>query len=60
MGACYEHLSYVERIEIGRRLCRAASTISRELKLKRMGPYWRALRPRMPCSPRCAAKKVMR
>jgi IS30 family transposase len=50
MGACYEHLSYVDRLAIdegrraglsiqaiGRKLGRAASTISRELG--RMGPY---------------------
>ena len=50
MGLCYEHLSYVERLEIdagrrarlslraiARRLHRAPSTISRELR--RMGPY---------------------
>lgn len=56
MGACYDHLSYVERIEIadgrraglsiqeiGRRLGRAASTISRELK--RMGPYLQGYSP---------------
>jgi transposase, IS30 family len=51
MGACYEHLSYVDRLAIGdgrraglsmraiaRMLKRAPSTISRELK--RMGRYW--------------------
>jgi IS30 family transposase len=50
MGACYEHLSYVDRLAIddgrrarlslraiARKLNRAPSTISRELK--RMGPY---------------------
>ncbi|MFN0116597.1 MAG: IS30 family transposase [Paracoccaceae bacterium] len=50
MGACYEHLSYVERLAIdegrraglssraiARRLGRAPSTVSRDIK--RMGPY---------------------
>ena len=56
MGACYEHLSYVDRIEIagGRRaglsiraiarmLKRTPSTIGRELK--RLGPYWQDYHP---------------
>ena len=51
MGACYDHLSYVDRLSIdegrrarlslraiARKLNRAPSTISRELK--RMEPYW--------------------
>jgi transposase, IS30 family len=51
MGACYDHLSYVERLSIdegrrsglsiqtiARRLARAPSTVSREIK--RMGQYW--------------------
>ena len=56
MGACYDHLSYVDRLSIaeGRRarlsvraiartLNRAPSTISRELK--RLGPYWQQYNP---------------
>jgi transposase, IS30 family len=56
MGACYEHLSYVDRLSIAegcrarlsvraiaRTLNRAPSTISRELK--RMGPYWQQYNP---------------
>jgi transposase, IS30 family len=56
MGACYEHLSYVDRLSIdegcrarlslraiARKLNRAPSTISRELK--RMGPYWQNYAP---------------
>jgi transposase, IS30 family len=56
MGACYEHLSYVDRLAIdegcrarlslraiARKLGRAPSTVSRELK--RMGPYWREYVP---------------
>ena len=56
MGACYEHLGYVERLAIAdeqrrglsiraiaRMLKRSPSTVSRELK--RMEPYWQGYNP---------------
>jgi IS30 family transposase len=56
MGACYEHLSYVDRLSIdegrrsgltiqtiARRLGRAPSTVSREIK--RMGQHWQHYTP---------------
>jgi transposase, IS30 family len=56
MGACYDHLSYVDRLSIdegcrarlslraiARKLNRAPSTISREIK--RMGPCWQEYVP---------------
>jgi transposase, IS30 family len=71
MGACYDRLTYLERLTISdgryrrfsvraiaRTLNRAPSTVSRELK--RMGPYWQGYSPAPALTRALAARRESR
>jgi hypothetical protein len=71
MGACYDRLTYLERLTISdgryrrfsvcaiaRTLNRAPSTVSRELK--RLGPYWQGYSPAPALTRALAARRESR